>query len=414
MSWRLFPILVLLHGLSGCAEGCNGDGGFGTADDDDTTGGVEEPDDYIPSGEPGPGWSVPVRVDGVEGGTADLLIQDPQTAYVFYSDLWQPDSEHASLYVRVIEGSSLDLAEPVDIATDAYTPRPVWVGSEIHLTANQMYQTFYAVSEDGGATWAQVDAVANTNSGGCFEALPSRLAFTPQGQAVLALGYVDHNAVIGCVDKARIAWLEDDEWTAPMAVGSHQPAGIVFWDDDQVLYPTSSALYRSDDGGETFAEIPGGDTSQERVCGSDMIVLDDGTVLLSRAYSWGEGHNLVLARGDPSTLQWDYAWVRLLETEHYIQELVIDRHEDTIVVAWLESRSDEIIDHYYRLEGFSRISYDLGATWSEESQLTVSTSGEQIGDLAVAAGEGRVLAAYTLTREAGEREVWLVEAYRDP
>ena len=414
MFWRVIFTSILVHGLSGCAEGCGGDDGFGSSDDDDTSGGVEEPDDWVPNGELGPDWSVPVRVDAVQGGTPDLLIEDAETAYVFYSDLWEPDGDHGSLYVRTIEGDALTLSEPVEIVTDAYTPRPVLVGSEVHLMANQMYQTLYLIGSDGASTWEAVDGVANTNSGGCFEALPSRLAFTPQGDTLLALGYVDHNAVIGCVDKARISWLEDGEWSEPMAVGSHQPAGIVFWSDDQVLYPTSFALYRSEDGGETFTEHPSGDTSQERICGIEMNVLDDGTVLLVRAYNYAMNNHLVLARGKPDTGQWEYAWVRLQETENSIQDAAIARHGDTLVVAWLEARSGEIIDAYSRLEGFSRVSHDLGATWSEESQLTVSVTGEQIGDLALAVGEGRVLSAYTLTRATGDQEVHLVDAPTDP
>lgn len=379
-----------------------------TAGDDDATG---EPPDWEPSGEEGPGWSEPARIDGVHGSTPAILIRDPSLAHVFFNDADAPGGDDGSLYVRDHTGDVTALSEPVSLDFDGFWPRAVVHDDQVHLLGTSRYAIHYLVGDGSARSFETVDLVASTNSGGCDGRIyPSRLAWTDAGEVLLALGYVDHNAVFGCVNHVHFSRLEQGEWTEPAHVGNGCPAGLRWWPDDRLVLAASSAVYTSTDDGSSFDEYLDGDTTQDIVAGADSVQLDDGTILLVRIYSWADSSYLALAAGDPATGEWTSPWVRLGESELGFEDARIARYGDTLVVAWLEARTDEIIAGYRRLQAFTRVSHDNGATWSEESALSVSDPGEQLRELALAVGEGRALAGYVLIREGGAREVYLAEA----
>jgi len=408
---RHLPWTALL--LFALAVGCqDDDGGFhagdDTAADDDAT---EEPPDWEPSGEDGPAWSEPTRVDTVHGSTPAVLIRDASLAHVFYNDAHQPAGDDGALYVRDHTGDLAALSEPVSLDFDGSWPRATVRDSEVHLLGTSRYAIHYLVGDDTARSFESVALVASTNSGGCDgRVYPSRLAWTDAGEVLMALGYVDHNAVFGCVNHVHFSRLESGEWTEPAHVGNGCPSGLLWWPDDRLVLAASSAVYTSTDDGSTFDEYIDGDTTQDIVAGADSVQLDDGTILLVRIYSWADSSYLALAAGDPATGEWTSPWVRLGESDLGFEDARIARHGDTLVVAWLEARTDEIIAGYRRLQAFTRVSHDSGATWSEESPLSASDPGEQLRELALAVGEGRALAAYALIREDGAREVHLAEA----
>jgi len=404
----LLVAAVAVTAQFGCGD--DPDGGFGSTDDDtgdDDT--ATDPPEWVPSGEPGLEWSPPVRLDSVRGSTPFLLIRGSAAAHVFYNDL--DDETDGTLYVRDHDGNTGELTDPVSVIADASWPYAVELDSEVHLLAATRSGLYYLTGGAEARSFEVVDGVGNTDSYGCDgRTRDSRLFRSPSGDLLLGLGFVQHNAVLGCVNEARFSVLRQGEWTEPAHLTSGWPSGLASWPDDQLVYATSTAVFTSDDGGETFSENVDGDTTQQRVAGADSVQLADGTILLIRVYSWADVANLALARGDPATGQWTAAWVKLAWTERTIEDARIARWGDTIAVAWLESRTEEIIDSYRRLEGFSRISFDNGATWSEESRLSVSEPGEQLRELALALGEDRALAGYARIRADGSREMWMTEA----
>lgn len=405
---------AVLAALASLALGCSDDSDAGFHADDDTAGDddtSEDAPDWEPSGEDGPDWSGPVRIDAVHGSTPAILIRDASLAHVFFHDLDEPGGDTGALVRRDHTGALGDLPAPTPLGVDGYWPHAVEIDSRVHLLSTTRATTHHLVGDELTGGFETLDTVASTDSAGCDGRQgPSRVARVADGDLRLGLGFVQHNAVLGCVNEARFARFEDDAWTEPAHITSGWPSGIFDWPGDRLVLTTSRAVFTSTDGGETFVEHVDADTTQGIVSGADSVQLDDGTILLARSYSWAMDTYLSLAAGDPDTGQWTSPWVRLASTPLTIEEVRIARWGDTLVVAWLESRTDEIIDAYRRLQAFSRISHDNGATWSEETQLSVSDPGEQLRELALAAGQGRTLAAYVLIRADGAREVQLVEA----
>ncbi len=412
-SRGLIFAVLLLTGATGCADGCGRDDGFGTGDDtvgdDDAT---EEPPDWIPNGEAGPSWTSPQRVDDVNGSTPFPLLADDGRVMLFYNDEEEDadEYEHGDLYVRSYTDNPSDLSEPIWITEDAYWPHAVLEGDEIHLVAARMSRAVYTIGDTDGQSWEEVDSVRNADDGWCDGRNPSYLVRTPEGERLLALGYIHHNAVLGCTDRTRITFLDDGEWTDPAPVSIGLPGGIVFWPDGRMVYAAGDGVYVSDDGGQTFTQYATGDSTQTWLVGWDPVQLDDGTILLLRGYNWASMDYLALAAGDPETEQWANPWVRLAQSEVGIYGGRLVRDGDTLVVAWLAGTSVEIIDGYQRLHAFARVSHDNGATWSEQSQLSVSDTGQQVGELALAIRGDRLVATYALGLAWGVAELYVVEA----
>lgn len=388
-----------------CACGTDDDG-FGQPGDDDTGSDDDTTEDPTPDtgGEP-LSWSTPALVADSTAVDPSLQIRDDEEAHATYYLPDPEDDAHGTLVWVALEGAGLTAAEPVAMADDAHAAHWLYDGAHIDTAVSRWSQTTLLSSDDGGLSWSVVDGVVATNSNLCTSRLPSALFRCDGGELCLAFGYDYDNSLFGCGPQTHWAVLNDGEFGEPGSVGLGAPLGVFAVSGDRLVVPTNFGVFTSDDGGQMFSEVPGGDSTQDQVEGTSAVQRSDGAVWLATGYNWANDYHISVVASDPAAEDWTSPYLILEQSGQQVFEPRIADDGAAVVVCWtgvFESMGNRVLQ--------CRASRDDGVTWSERAPVLGELG--QVSQYALDAAGGRVA---VIARVSGdEAGMYVAVASTDP
>ena len=372
--------LALVMGTSACNPD---DGGFGQPGDDDLDGDDDSTDPTPGTGGAPLSWSTPVLVADSTAQDPALQIRDDEQLHVTYHVPDPEDVSQGTLYWVALDGDPLAPSEPITMAANAHAATWLHDGQHIDAAVAGWAQTTLLSSDDGGQSWSTVDGVAATNSNLCTSRLPSALIRNDSDQLCLAFGYDYDNSLFGCGPQAKWAVLQDGAFTEPAGMGLGAPVGAFAHDGGRLVVPTNFGVYTSDDWGQLFSQVPGGDTTRDQVEGTSAIQRPDGAVWLTTGYNWANEYHISVVASDPSGHDWTSPYLVLERTEQQVFEPRIADDGNAVVVCWTgayESQGSRVLQ--------CRVSRDDGVTWSASAPVFDGLG--QVSQYAVDGLDGRV------------------------
>ena len=361
-------------------------------DDDDDSGDVDDP--IPPVGGDPLSWSDPMQIAPADAEEPCIKIRDAETVHATYYLPLPVKGPHGLLYWLPLTGDSLEPGEPVFAAAEAYNAFWEYDGEHIEMIGSRDTQVVLLLSDDGGQSWTQGDAVQNDRGFNCPGNPAAWYTRDSAGRMIMAFGYEYFNAVFGCTNYVHFSRLVDGEWSESVSAGLGLASAIFTAPDERIVIVGTYAVFVSSDDGESFTEVPDGDTTRTQVRGTDAARMPDGSVWIVDGYMWGDGYALGVIASDPEVQSWTSPYWVLDYNDFLICLPRIKVDGDNVVVAWLASEADEIEEKQYVIRGYSRISRDRGQTWSEKSRIGPLESGVRFQNLSLDAAGGRAVVIY--------------------
>lgn len=400
----MFLIVILSALIIGCSSGGAGEERASVSDDDDNHQGDD--DDYGSSnGPPGPvpssgdapiDWEPAIRLDKNGGSHPNVKIFNGNEIEATW---FEPDPEKYDtgfLNLIVVPLDDEPMPEPEKVVADAYYAdwHHPFSYVNVQMIASKAFSMVYLERHDDYSPWEQQGTIANSD-GSCTGGLRAFVIDIAGGSCwtpVAFIGYEHNSGVFGCVQRTAFAnnpgFFESIE-----IIGDGYPTGALYksW---KILVATTHGAYIGDLIDLVWTEVPGGDYTYNQIKGTSLIKNYDGWVYMANAYSWKDSYYGALIRGNIDWSIWESPYKVLAESQNLISEMRIANDVETVVAAWLDARSGELAGNYYRMEAFSRVSYDGGLTWSEETRIGPLNDDQTIIALELAAGNNHAAVIY--------------------
>jgi hypothetical protein len=296
----------------------------------------------------------------------------PQIYYSSNGDLWLFYVDgYDNLYARVRRSNDLSFNRETIVANKARKARP-WFNAQGQLeklAISGSEQVSILKTTDGGESWQTIKSYPNQDQA-CSPAYPEAKLIGAKGE-ILVFGYELNSGIFGCYTKIKSAAMENETWsdtTKTIGDGDVVSASI---NGSVLTIAGSASIFRSSDKGESYAEIKGGDTTQDRF-GSQSAISIDGEYFLGRSYSYGPENQankhlgIVLGAKDFSAPE----RIIIQSSDSYYRGFEISGSNNVIVATWT------IYGSAGRLKG--SISADHGKTWSSAFDVARTPTGYDI------------------------------------
>lgn len=336
--------------------------------------------------------------------------QIPQIYYSSNGDLWLfYVDNYDTLYARVRKSTEISFGREILIAEKAHKADP-WFNAQGELKKLAVAgngQVSIMETSDGGNSWQTVKAYANQDPL-CSPAYPEA-KLTGENGDLLAFGYERNSGVFGCYTVIQSVAFKNNAWESPAKTIGDGDLIMASAKGSLITIAGSASVFRSTNGGESYTEIKGGDTTESRL-GSQSAISINGKILLGRSYSYGlenqaNKHLAVVLGGNDF-----FAPERVIiqSNNSYYRGFEIAGTGNIIVAAWT------IYGSAGRLKG--SISTDSGKTWSEAFDIARAPTGYDIPFLDTGENtgfkatslHGQAAIAYTAAKGSAS-DVYLVE-----
>jgi hypothetical protein len=316
------------------------------------------------------------RIDEESGGNPAVFYIDDQL-FAFYTE----GQDYSSpLFLRTSSLDTLDFSEPTSLLYGARNVDLIREDEKLKVLATRQFYTVLLESEDG-IEWQEVQNIApDEPTYNCSDFPPARFFRGGNQTDYLLMGNEYNTGIFGCTSRIFFARKTDKLWEVPHKIA--QGNAIFGFQSEELLTVVSTfGVYSSEDEGETFAELKGGENTSNQLRGSGAAWTGEHLILV-QSYNYANQYAIAAVFSEDGGATWDRR-VILQSNSNLMGSPVIAADSDSLVVGWIAGGKI-----------FGMTSPDGGKTWSDTETLDDLPPGTGASSMALAITGSQIAVMY--------------------
>jgi len=403
---QFFCILLVLVTLASCATNDSSfysDGDYDSLDTDHIDHELVYADEHINDDKDEPIGKIEIvhpapkslgceRVDAADGRSPNVFYIN-QRWYVTYSE-WS--EEFPWLYVRSRGVNDDSWSEPETVAYGVSEATMSADGDTLLLMAVRQFYKVEFSKTPGDDNWIEGSKIPNEKTYICDGYEPAHYLTGKDGHNWVVTSFDYNTGIFGCTTNVWLAHRNESGFDEPKQIGNGEAVGGVLNGSNMLL--AGVHMYLSENGGETFSKLKGGDKTNDQIRG-EGLAQSESKILAIQTYNYANKQNLVILESEDFGKSWPVKLIVKQDTLHtYKPKLSADGKD--VVAAWFEQNSPTVQ---------LITSPDGGEKWSATLELAPDPNVSVAQDHLSLAMNGKRIAVGVnlLNQETGEREAWV-------